>query len=208
MKKKENAREKRDAEARRRKETLSLSPARDVKGKAPEQSAAGREAVSPRPPAQAAPLPEKTAEEETREFLEYLERHGVPADKEDASRSVKRKSAPPAGIPRLDLEEGMPVVSEAVSRMRLGLQEMKHSQVRVVKLIHGYGSSGKGGKIRIGVREELSALKRRGQIRDFIPGEDFGPMDAASRSLSEREKSVTRDPDYGRLNHGITIVAL
>lgn len=39
----------------------------------------------------------------------------------------------------------MPLVDEAVRRMHMGIQEMKVSRVKVVKLIHGYGSTGRGG---------------------------------------------------------------
>jgi hypothetical protein len=92
--------------------------------------------------------------------------------------------------------------------MNMGIQEMRVSRAKAVKLIHGYGSSGRGGKIRIGVRDKLAAMKRKRLIKDYIPGEDFGPTDAASRKLAEQDKTVTRDPDYGRMNHGITIVVL
>ena len=99
----------------------------------------------------------------------------------------------------------MPLVEEAVSRMNMGLQELRVSGERIVKLIHGYGSSGTGGKIRTGIRNELAAMKRRKLIKDYIPGEDFGPLDVASRKLAESNISITRDPDWGRMNHGITI---
>ena len=102
----------------------------------------------------------------------------------------------------------MPLVEEALSRMNMGIQEMRVSRMKAVKLIHGYGSTGRGGKIRVGVRDELADMKRKRLIKDFIPGEDFGPMNAASRKLAEQDKSVTRDPDYGRMNHGITVVIL
>ena len=102
----------------------------------------------------------------------------------------------------------MPLVEDAVGRMNMGLQELRVSHAKAVKLIHGYGSTGRGGKICAGVRKELADMKRRKQIRDFIPGEDFGPMDEASRKLAEQMKSIPRDPDYGRMNHGITIVIL
>ena len=77
-----------------------------------------------------------------------------------------------------------------------------------MKLIHGYGSTGRGGKISTGVRRELADMKRKRQIRDFIPGEDFGPMDAAARMAAEQEKAITKDPDFGRMNYGITIAVL
>ena len=102
----------------------------------------------------------------------------------------------------------MPLVEEAISRMNLGLQEMRVSGMRTVKLIHGYGSTGRGGRIRVGVRGELSAMKKRKLIHDFIPGENFGPFDERSRKMAEKDRTVTKDPDYGRENHGVTIVVI
>ncbi|MCR4877679.1 MAG: hypothetical protein K5922_10955 [Clostridiales bacterium] len=200
MKQKLNAREKRDAEALRRKQALGGKPSKAAETPAPQTAA-------PVPKTPPPPLPARSPEEEAREFLDYLERYDLRIPKDEPAPPSGKKPAG-AGIPRLNLEDGMPVVSEALDRMRLGLQEMKHRQTKAVKLIHGYGSTGRGGKIGIGVRNELASMKRKGLIRNFIPGEDFGPTDAASRTLVERDKSVSRDPDYGRINHGITIVVL
>ena len=111
-------------------------------------------------------------------------------------------------MPVLNLEEGMPLVSDALSRLRMGIQEMRVSRAKAVKVIHGYGSTGRGGKICPAVRQELADMKRGKLIRDYITGEDFGPVDAASRKLAEQNRNITRDPDYGRMNHGITIVVL
>ena len=146
-------------------------------------------------------IPAKSPEEEAREFLAYLDKYGTPDLKEEETRVPRRKSKGFGGIPRLDLEEGMPAVSDALGRMRMGLQEMRSGRVKAVKLIHGYGSSGRGGRIRIGVREELAAMKRRKLIRDFIPGEDFGPADPAARKLAEEGRNIARDPDYGLISH-------
>ncbi len=201
MKQKANARQKRDAEALRRKEAFSPRPARPAKP-VPEKPAPVKPVV------QKEPLPARSPEEEAREFLEYLDKYAVPSSKEDPPPQPRRKSGTSAAIPRLALEDGMPLVEEALSRMRLGLQEMRYSRVKTVILIHGYGSTGRGGKIRVGVRSELAAMKRRGQIRDFIPGEDFGPLSEATRRLTETDKTVTRDPHYGRMNPGITVVVL
>ena len=60
----------------------------------------------------------------------------------------------------------MPLVEEALGRMRIGLQEMRVSRAKAVKLIHGYGSTGRGGKIRDAVRDELAVMKRRKIISD------------------------------------------
>ncbi len=65
----------------------------------------------------------------------------------------------------------------------MGIQEMKVSRVKVLKLIHGYDSTGRGGKIRIGIRNELATMQRRGLIKDYIPGEEFGPNPSAVKRI-------------------------
>lgn len=202
MRQKTNARQKREAEAQRKK--AILAPGRPSSVRPPEKTEAPKKPAVQKP----APLPDKSPEEEAREFLEYLERHGTPAGDKEYPQTAKKKTGDSGSIPKLDLESGMPVVSDALSRMNLGLQEMRFSRIKVVKLVHGYGSTGRGGKICIGVREELASMKRKKLIRDYIPGEEFGPFDAASRKLAEQNKNITKDPDYGRTNHGITIVVL
>ena len=202
MKTKVNAKQRREAEEQRRKD--SFSQGRPTPG----QTQPAKQ-VSPKPaPVPIQSLPEKSPEEETREFLEYLERYGTKGAKEVQAQRTTRNPSTMAAIPKLNLEEGMPYVEAAIDRLHMGIQEMRVSRVKIVKLIHGYGSTGRGGKIGISVREELTVLKRRKLIRDFIPGEDFGPTDVASRTLVEQNKSVSKDQDYGRMNHGITIVVL
>ena len=203
MRSRANAKQKRKADMQKRKELWSPKKA------VPENKPLSLRPVIPKPVAKKVQaLPQQSPEEETREFLEYLERYKGPVRKDDSPAPARRKGNTGTGIGTLNLEKGMPPVEEAVRRMNMGLQEMRVSRARIVKLIHGYGSTGRGGKICAGVRKELADMKRRKLIRDFIPGEDFGPMDAAARKLAEQEKAVTRDPDYGRMNHGITMVVL
>ena len=203
MKQKMNARQKREAQEFQRKKTLKQqqhpAPAEEVPS--------GPQAPEPVPKPKAI-HPSGTPEEEAMVFLEYLAREHMPVFKDDLPPQQRKKNASGRTVPKLNLEEGMPTVEEAVSRMNIGLQEMRVTRAGTVKLIHGYGSTGRGGRICTGVRNELAAMKRKKLIKNYIPGEDFGPMDAASRKLAEQDRSVTRDPDYGRMNHGITIVIL
>jgi len=202
MRQKTNARQKRETEELRKKQALKLP------NKLPEKKGP----VTPEPsrpkPKPKILLPEKTPEEETREFLDYLAKETLPVFRDDPLPQKRKKPTAGKAIPRLDLEDGMPLVEEAVSRMNMGLQELRVSQEKLVKLIHGYGSTGTGGKIRTGVRSELAAMKRKKLIKDYIPGEEFGPLDAASRKLAESSTTIPRDPDWGRMNPGITIVVL
>lgn len=45
----------------------------------------------------------------------------------------------------VNLEAGMPTVDMARTHLNMTLRSAKANRVKVLKLIHGYGSSGKGG---------------------------------------------------------------
>ena len=194
MKMKKNARDKRVDEERRRKEHWT-------------QKESLKPAVDPELPVKPVSKAEirKQREEETREFLAYLEKDiTIIKDEGDPVRQTARKRI----VYDLNLEEGMPVVEEAVVRMNLGLQQFRATGVKFVRLIHGYGSTGRGGKIGISVRRELVLMKNRRRIREFVTGEEFGPCSEESRRMVEASPEIARDQDYGRCNHGITIVML
>jgi len=75
-----------------------------------------------------------------------------------------------------------------------------------IKIIHGYGSSGAGGAIRVAVRQALSEKLDKGLIKAYIPGEAFiQPMGYAD--LIHRYKALLHgDVDAKRGNDGITFV--
>lgn len=108
----------------------------------------------------------------------------------------------------INLEIGLPTGDVAVGQMRAALRSAKSQKITVLKLIHGYGSSGKGGVIRTRVRTELTKLQKDGQVRAFIKGEDFSPFDEGARMALAICPQLSRDRDYTRYNHGITIVIL
>ena len=74
-------------------------------------------------------------------------------------------------------------------------RERPHAGASAVKLIHGYGSSGKGGKIRLELRAYLERQKQRGKIRDYIPGERFSIFDEATRRAFAHCDELRRDRD-------------
>jgi len=110
-------------------------------------------------------------------------------------------------LPKMNIEDGMPSLSEAILRMNQFINESQHTGRRVIKIIHGYGSSGVGGKLRSGLRQELTKRKQNGRIKDFIPGEDFGVNEKTSLYLSDHTQ-LKIDPDFQRENPGITIILL
>jgi len=99
----------------------------------------------------------------------------------------------------VNLKEGWPTSPQALARLTTELQRARQNGVGLLKIIHGYGSSGEGGVIREAVQAELVRLEKDGQIRAFIAGEDW-------RISKHRE--LKRDRDLGRGNRGISVVVV
>lgn len=109
-------------------------------------------------------------------------------------------------VRELNLELGHPSVDEALRRLDYELAAAGMLRTKVFKLIHGYGSSGTGGKIRTACRKQLQLYKEQGRIVDFIPGENFTIFDAATRHAFTLCSALRNDRDLERENRGVTFV--
>lgn len=77
-----------------------------------------------------------------------------------------------------------------------------------IKVIHGYGSSGVGGDIRIAAQKRLRELVEAGEVRGVIFGEDWAKSDERSWKLLQAHPEFKADPDLGRRNAGVSVVIL
>ncbi len=111
-------------------------------------------------------------------------------------------------IQTVNLEQGMPSGDAAVARLKLELVTLRRMGIDCVKVVHGYGSTGKGGVLRHRTRECLRNLQAQGRVKYFCPGESFGPFENDGRKAIELNPGLRRDQDWARSNHGITIVIL
>jgi len=102
----------------------------------------------------------------------------------------------------------MPLVHEAVVRLNREIATAKQHGHSIVKLIHGYGSSGTGGDIRIAVQKRLRELRDHYEIRGYIFGEDWSISNEDTWQLTRKNPELKADRDLGRKNLGITIVLL
>ncbi|MFZ0283966.1 MAG: hypothetical protein WAL32_01940, partial [Terriglobales bacterium] len=73
----------------------------------------------------------------------------------------------------VNLKEGMPLVHQALMQMEHELTLARAEGCDFVKLIHGYGSTGSGGEIRIAAQKRLREMSERCEIRSVIFGEDW-----------------------------------
>jgi adenosylmethionine-8-amino-7-oxononanoate aminotransferase len=108
----------------------------------------------------------------------------------------------------VNLKSDMPQVSEALQRLDRELAVAQQEKAKLLKLVHGYGSTGTGGDIRIAVQKRLLEMAQSGQIRACIFGENWSKSDDAAWKLLQQNPELKSDSDLGRRNRGITIVLL
>lgn len=75
--------------------------------------------------------------------------------------------------------------------------------LRILKVVHGYGSTGKGGTIRESTRNW--AYRHRARFSAVIPGEAFSLFDETTRAMRDACGQF-EDPDLHAANPGMTIV--
>jgi len=119
---------------------------------------------------------------------------------------MKRRGS--AGIRVINLKDDMPAVDQALSRLSNELGRARSEGVEILKVIHGYGSSGQGGAIRLAVQSKLRSMAESGEIQACIFGENWSKSDENTWKLLQAKPELKSDSDLGRRNQGITILSL
>ncbi len=114
----------------------------------------------------------------------------------------------PELIVTVNLELDYPTVEEARRVLKTELEKCRSRKVSVVKVIHGYGSSGVGGALRQGIRKSLISRRKEGMIKAVVFGENWNIFDSVARSMLERCPVLSKDRDLCNYNPGISVVLL
>ncbi|MBX3746390.1 MAG: Smr/MutS family protein [Verrucomicrobiae bacterium] len=108
----------------------------------------------------------------------------------------------------INLKAGLPTVDQARRRLLAEIDAARQSRTRLLKVIHGWGSSGEGGKLAPAIRRSLRLRVKEGRALLVLPGERFSSDTLEGRELLQRHPSIRTDPDWNRANPGIAIVEL
>jgi len=111
-------------------------------------------------------------------------------------------------IKTINLETGKPTAEEALAKLDRELNFARSGGIKVIRIIHGYGSSGYGGTIRDACRKYLRQKLTEGRIKAFIPGEDFSISNPKSLELTNQYHILKEKEKTDRKNPGITFVEL
>ena len=121
-------------------------------------------------------------------------------------RVVPRTAGRP--VITVNLKEGLPRVHQAIVKLDRELKRARSGGAKVVRVIHGYGSSGTGGSIKEAVLKRLASLHARRGIRGFVPGDRYSNSTGGGKALLRKIPSLETDLRTDRNNPGITLVEL
>ena len=107
-----------------------------------------------------------------------------------------------------NVEANFPTLDEARRLVIEEIRRAKRDGVRVMKVIHGYGSSGKGGALCVGLRKSFGLRKKEGVIKDCVAGEDFSIFNPTVLAMLETAPALRADCDLNNTNEGVTILWL
>ena len=111
-------------------------------------------------------------------------------------------------LKEINIKQDNPTVDVAIKRITYNIRNAKALGFSVVKIIHGYGASGKGGAIRIQAQKYLERQKQQGHIKEIIKGEEFSIFNDATIKAFRVCDELRHDSDLERYNIGITLVIL
>ena len=106
----------------------------------------------------------------------------------------------------INIKEDMPIVADAMRYLQDSVTRLKRDKCDVVLIVHGYGSTGKGGAICQKARQWLKAQERNGKVKLVIFGEDFTLFNFAALALKNKCREL--EPLLRVSNHGVTVVEL
>ena len=111
-------------------------------------------------------------------------------------------------VRNVDLGHRRLATADAVRRLDVELDRASEAGVPFLRIVHGHGSTGRGGAIRLAVRAELSRLRGQKRIAGFIAGEKLSGDTNEGRAFAARHPEARAWPDWNAGNEGVTLVAL
>ena len=80
---------------------------------------------------------------------------------------MKKGLLMPALLRIYNVETSRPGLEEARRLVAEEIRQARRAGARVLKIIHGYGSSGRGGTLCVGLRKSFALRKKEGAIRTW-----------------------------------------
>jgi hypothetical protein len=109
----------------------------------------------------------------------------------------------------LNIKQDGPYVEEALDRLTDYLRKSLEVGVKAIVLIHGYGSSGEGGRIKWAIHDALENNRYSDRVDEYHFGEDVAYGSAAYHALLRRRPGLKHYlKRFKEGNAGMTILLL
>ena len=107
----------------------------------------------------------------------------------------------------LNLKEFMPTVDQALKMIEIEIEISKKEGIKVLKVIHGYGSSGVGGEIKKALKNWSKIEKRKNLFVEFIRGEEF-LNEYKMKEVKKICPEIIGDMDLFHANAGLSLIVI
>lgn len=112
-------------------------------------------------------------------------------------------------IKSINVENGLYSCDEALGLIEQEINVLSlDKNAKVLKVVHGYGSSGYGGAIKKALPTLLNRLVKQGKILDYAHNNNLGALNPKYKHYTKLYPSLILDSDLQNLNAGITLVFL
>ena len=104
-----------------------------------------------------------------------------------------------------NVKADLPTVELALANIEIEIEMCKSEGVRMLKVIHGYGSSGVGGEIKHALNNWLKIKKRQGLFLDYVKGEELATS-KKQKKFKEICPELMGDFELYFSNPGVTLI--
>lgn len=109
----------------------------------------------------------------------------------------------------LNIKQDGPYVEEALERLTEYLRKSLEVGIKAIVLIHGYGSSGEGGRIKWAIHDALENNRYSDRVDEYYFGEDVAYGSEAYHALHKRRPGLKRYlKRFKEGNAGMTVLLL
>ena len=108
----------------------------------------------------------------------------------------------------INLKELILSVEDFEAHLRIIVEQAKQEGVKGVKLVHGYGSHGRGGVVSIELKKLLPTLKRKKIINGYFFGHCWDLSSSDCQRFLARCGEAAMDEDLNKGNPGITVIEI
>lgn len=96
----------------------------------------------------------------------------------------------------------------AVHILDMEIKQAGPQNIGAIIVIHGYGSSGRGGAMKQQIHAYLEQQKKFGKIKDFVKGEQWSDSNEIVPAMKKQFDELILNSQISNLNSGVSVVWL